>query len=224
MYRRRGGAGSDDLDAFFDRLVASWQGWQGEQVWEALVTAVDCRLPRRARPTPASASPCGRTTFPTHGKPARPSWSTLARTCAAWPAGLPASWRPSASSRTSPSQITQQPTSNTYWRSLLAPMAASDDRPKPYLCARAAGPEPPTTAPAGTIGARALYRLHVTAAGDKPLRILAAERFPFRQPPVDHRQGSGDAQRGHSHPARRAAWVCGDGRRNHQRNDDTASV
>ena len=25
-----------DLDAFFDRLVASWRGWQGEQVWEAL--------------------------------------------------------------------------------------------------------------------------------------------------------------------------------------------
>ena len=28
--------GYDDLDAFFDRLVASWRGWQGEQVWEAL--------------------------------------------------------------------------------------------------------------------------------------------------------------------------------------------
>jgi Family of unknown function (DUF6228) len=28
--------GHDDLDAFFDRLVASWRGWQGEQVWEAL--------------------------------------------------------------------------------------------------------------------------------------------------------------------------------------------
>jgi Family of unknown function (DUF6228) len=26
----------DDLDAFFDRLVARWRGWQGEQVWEAL--------------------------------------------------------------------------------------------------------------------------------------------------------------------------------------------
>jgi hypothetical protein len=25
-----------DLDAFFDRLAASWRGWQGEQVWEAL--------------------------------------------------------------------------------------------------------------------------------------------------------------------------------------------
>jgi hypothetical protein len=63
-----------------------------------------------------------------------------------------------------------------------------DDPPKPYLCGRAAGPEPPTTAPTGTIGARVLHGLHVTAARDKPLRILAAERFPIRQPPVDHRQ------------------------------------
>jgi Family of unknown function (DUF6228) len=29
-------AQGQDLDAFFDRLVASWRGWQGEQVWEAL--------------------------------------------------------------------------------------------------------------------------------------------------------------------------------------------
>jgi hypothetical protein len=25
-----------DLDAFFDRLVGNWRGWQGEQRWESL--------------------------------------------------------------------------------------------------------------------------------------------------------------------------------------------
>jgi hypothetical protein len=69
-----------------------------------------------------------------------------------------------------------------------APAAAPDDRSKPDLCRRAAGPEPPTTAPTGPIGARILYRLHVTAARDIPVRILAAEWFSICQPPVDHRQ------------------------------------
>ena len=101
--------GHDGLDAFFDRLVASWRGWQGEQVWEALEHQLSIAASHdaighvRLRVT---------TTLPTPGKPARPSSSTLARTCEAWPAGSPASWRPSASSRTRPSQITQQrPTS-----------------------------------------------------------------------------------------------------------------
>ena len=69
-----------------------------------------------------------------------------------------------------------------------APAAAPDDRPKPDVCGRATGPEPPTTAPTGTIGARVLHGLHETAARDKPLRVLAAERFLLRHPPVDHRQ------------------------------------
>jgi hypothetical protein len=53
---------------------------------------------------------------------------------------------------------------------------------------RAAGPEPPTTAPTGPIGARVFHGLHETAARYKSVWIVPAERFPIRDPPVDHRQ------------------------------------
>jgi hypothetical protein len=51
---------------------------------------------------------------------------------------------------------------------------------------RVAGPEPPTTAPTGTIGAWVFHRLHETAACDKPVRVVPVERFPVRDPAVDH--------------------------------------
>ena len=53
---------------------------------------------------------------------------------------------------------------------------------------RAAGPEQPTTAPTGPIGARVFHGLHETAARYKSVWIVPAERFPIRDPPVDHRQ------------------------------------